>query len=91
MAKKLLGERHPDSELITSRQEALGQAWSDLRTVAKYRDERLRGAHEIQKFNRSDDQWKVEYGNMRNLFLNLTQRRGRDQELDEREGHCSSL
>ena len=52
LAKRLLGERHPDAELIASRQEALNQAWDDLRTLAQHRQERLAGAHEIQKFNR---------------------------------------
>ena len=58
LARKLLGERHPDSELVASRQEALNQAWADLRTVAKYREEKLREAHEIQKFNRDADETK---------------------------------
>ena len=53
LAKKLLGERHPDSDLIESRQEAVNQSWSDLTTLAKHREEKLSGAHEIQKFNRS--------------------------------------
>ena len=52
LAKKLLGERHPDSELISARQGALNQGWADLQTLAKYREERLAGAHEIQRFNR---------------------------------------
>lgn len=52
LAKKLLGERHPDTELIQSRQEAVNQSWADLRTLAKHREERLAGAHEIQKYNR---------------------------------------
>ena len=52
LAKKLLSERHPDSDLIESRQEAVNQSWSDLTTLAKHREEKLSGAHEIQKFNR---------------------------------------
>lgn len=51
-AEKLQRERHPDIELIRSRQEALNQSWKDLTTIAKYREQRLAGAHEIQKFNR---------------------------------------
>ena len=52
MAEKLQRERHPDSEFICSRQEAVSQSWRDLTTIAKYRQQRLAGAHEIQKFNR---------------------------------------
>ena len=52
LAKKLLNERHPDSALIQTRQEAVNESWRDLRAVAKHREERLAGAHEIQKFNR---------------------------------------
>ena len=52
LARKLLAEGHPDSELIRSRQEALNESWADLRTLANHREERLAGAHEIQRFNR---------------------------------------
>lgn len=52
LAKKLLMERHPESELIESRQEAVEQNWEDLTTLANEREEKLAGAHEIQKFNR---------------------------------------
>ena len=52
LAKKLLREKHPDSELIESRQEAVKQNWDELTSVAKEREEKLAGAHEIQKFNR---------------------------------------
>ena len=52
LADKLLLERHPDSDQIGSRQEALNQSWSDLTTLAKHREEKLSGAREIQKFNR---------------------------------------
>lgn len=45
-------ENHPDTELIRTRQEALNQAWKDLRGLAQLRHEKLMGAHEIQKFNR---------------------------------------
>ncbi len=52
LAGKLLMERHPDSELIESRQEAVKQSWEDLTSLASRREERLAGANEIQKFNR---------------------------------------
>ena len=52
LAKKLLREGHPDSELIESRQESVEQNWEDLTSLAKEREEKLSGAHEIQKFNR---------------------------------------
>lgn len=53
LAKKLLMEGHPESELIESRQETVEQNWEDLTTLANEREEKLAGAHEIQKFNRS--------------------------------------
>ena len=53
LAKKLLIEGHPDSELIQKRQEAVNDSWAELKILARHREERLAGAHEIQKFNRS--------------------------------------
>ena len=53
LAKKLLIEKHPESEMIESRQEAVEQNWEDLTALANERGARLAGAHEIQKFNRS--------------------------------------
>ena len=52
LAEKLRRERHPDSEFIHSRQEAVNQSWTNLTTIAKYREQRLAGSHQIQKFNR---------------------------------------
>ena len=52
LAGKLLGEGHPDSELIMSRQEAVKQNWEELTSAAREREERLAGAHEIQKLYR---------------------------------------
>ena len=52
LAEKLQRESHPDVELIQSRQGALNESWKDLTTIAKHREQRLAGAHEIQKFNR---------------------------------------
>lgn len=52
LAKKLVMEGHPESELIESRQESVEQNWEDLTTLASEREEKLAGAHEIQKFNR---------------------------------------
>jgi len=52
-AQKLLRERHPDSDMIESRQEAVRQSWAELQMLAQRREEKLAGAHEIQKFNRS--------------------------------------
>ncbi len=52
-AKKLLGERHPDSDMIETRQEGVKQSWAELQMLAQRREEKLAGAHEIQKFNRS--------------------------------------
>ena len=52
LAEKLQRERHPDSEFICSRQEAVNHSWRNLTTIAKYREQRRAGAHQIQKFNR---------------------------------------
>ena len=52
LAEKLQRERHPDSEFIHGRQEAVTQSWKNLTTIAKYREQRLAGSHQIQKFNR---------------------------------------
>ena len=54
-AKKLLGEKHPDSDMIETRLEAVCQSWSELTSLAQTREEKLAGAHEIQKFNRSEN------------------------------------
>ena len=61
LAKKLLREQHPDSELIEARQEAVKQNWEDLTSLAKEREEKLAGAHEIQKFNRFATLCKLGY------------------------------
>eukprot|EP00731_Ephydatia_muelleri_P023860 Em0016g131a len=58
LAEQLVEENHPDTELIRTRQEALNQAWKDLRGLAQLRHEKLMGAHEIQKFNRETDETK---------------------------------
>jgi spectrin alpha len=58
LAEKLQRERHPDSEFIHGRQEAVTQSWKNLTTIAKYREQRLAGSHQIQKFNRDVDETK---------------------------------
>ncbi len=52
IAEKLLADHHPNADLIRGRQDSVNEGWSDLRTLAKHREEKLAGASEIQKYNR---------------------------------------
>lgn len=56
MADKLVGEGHPEQETIIRRKEELNEAWQRLKTLALLRQEKLFGAHEIQRFNRDADE-----------------------------------
>jgi spectrin alpha len=51
-ADKLLGEGHPDHEIILGRQEAVNSAWKNLKTLASEREGKLAGALQLQEFNR---------------------------------------
>ncbi|KAL3244521.1 hypothetical protein MRX96_002280 [Rhipicephalus microplus] len=51
-AEKLINDDHPERETIRKRREELNEAWNKLKSLTLLRQERLFGAHEIQRFNR---------------------------------------
>ncbi|XP_025830723.1 spectrin alpha chain isoform X3 [Agrilus planipennis] len=56
MAEKLLLDGHPDRDTIITRKDELNAAWQRLKQMAVMRQEKLFGAHEIQRFNRDADE-----------------------------------
>lgn len=56
LAERLVLEGHPERETIVKRKDELNEAWGRLRQMALMRQERLFGAHEIQRFNRDADE-----------------------------------
>jgi spectrin alpha len=55
-ADKLSGDQHPESETITVKKTELLEAWARLKSLAIARQQKLLGAHEIQRFNRDADE-----------------------------------
>ena len=55
-ADKLTGEQHPEAQVITGKKAKLLEAWARLESLAMSRQQRLLGAHEIQRFNRDADE-----------------------------------
>ncbi|XP_077298885.1 alpha spectrin [Arctopsyche grandis] len=56
LAETLVLEGHPERETIVKRKDELIEAWHRLRQLALVRQEKLFGAHEIQRFNRDADE-----------------------------------
>uniref|UniRef100_A0A0V0G435 Putative ca2+-binding actin-bundling protein n=2 Tax=Triatoma TaxID=30075 RepID=A0A0V0G435_TRIDM len=56
LADKLVSDGHPEREMIIKRKEELNEAWTRLRQQALMRQEKLFGAHEIQRLNRDADE-----------------------------------
>ncbi|XP_053601908.1 spectrin alpha chain isoform X2 [Plodia interpunctella] len=56
LAERLVVEGHPERETIVKTKDELNEAWQRLRQMALMRQERLFGAHEIQRFNRDADE-----------------------------------
>ncbi|CAG0916965.1 unnamed protein product [Notodromas monacha] len=56
LASRLVGEGHPDHDTIIRRKDELNEAWERLKQLARAREEKLFGAHEIQRFNRDADE-----------------------------------
>ncbi|XP_069695866.1 spectrin alpha chain isoform X1 [Periplaneta americana] len=56
LADKLVVEGHPERDTILRRKEELNEAWMRLKQLALMRQEKLFGAHEIQRFNRDADE-----------------------------------
>lgn len=56
LAEKLIQDGHPEREVITKKKDELNEAWQRLKQLAIVRQEKLFGAHEIQRFNRDADE-----------------------------------
>ncbi|XP_072752026.1 spectrin alpha chain [Anoplolepis gracilipes] len=56
LADKLLLDGHPERDTILRRKEELNESWQRLKQLATLRQEKLFGAHEIQRFNRDADE-----------------------------------
>ena len=55
-ADKLTGEQHPESQVVATKRAELLEAWARLKALATERQQKLLGAHEIQRFNRDADE-----------------------------------
>ncbi|ODM90488.1 Spectrin alpha chain [Orchesella cincta] len=55
-ADKLINDGHPEHESIQRKREELNDSWQRLKQLAVMRQEKLFGAHEIQRFNRDADE-----------------------------------
>lgn len=55
-ADKIINDGHPEVEVIQKRKEDLNEAWQRLKQLTLLRQEKLFGAHEIQRFNRDADE-----------------------------------
>ncbi|XP_056641828.1 spectrin alpha chain isoform X2 [Diorhabda sublineata] len=56
LADKLLHDGHPERDQIITRKEELNNAWQRLKQITLMRQDKLYGAHEIQRFNRDADE-----------------------------------
>ncbi|XP_068910303.1 spectrin alpha chain isoform X1 [Tenebrio molitor] len=56
LADKLLQDGHPERDTIINRKEELNNAWQRLKQMTLMRQDKLYGAHEIQRFNRDADE-----------------------------------
>lgn len=56
LAEKLLQDGHPERDTINKKKDELFEAWQRLKQLATLRQEKLFGAHEIQRFNRDADE-----------------------------------
>ncbi|CAG9856863.1 unnamed protein product [Phyllotreta striolata] len=56
LADKLLQDGHPERDQIVFRKEELNNAWQRLKQMTLMRQDKLYGAHEIQRFNRDADE-----------------------------------
>lgn len=55
-ADQLIREEHPERETILKRKDDLNDSWQRLKQLTLLRQEKLFGAHEIQRFNRDADE-----------------------------------
>jgi len=56
LAEGLVAEGHPEEDTIRHKQKEVNEAWQRLRQLSLLRQDRLFGAHEIQRFNRDADE-----------------------------------
>ncbi|XP_062606729.1 spectrin alpha chain-like isoform X6 [Saccostrea cucullata] len=56
LAEQLIEDEHPEEATIRQRQSDVNEAWERLKNLSLLRQERLFGAHEIQRFNRDADE-----------------------------------
>lgn len=56
LADKLLQDGHPERDQIINRKDELNTAWQKLKQITLMRQDKLYGAHEIQRFNRDADE-----------------------------------
>ncbi|RUS85999.1 hypothetical protein EGW08_006269 [Elysia chlorotica] len=56
LAEQLVADQHPEEQTIREKQREVNEAWQRLRQLSLLRQERLFGAHEIQRFNRDADE-----------------------------------
>ncbi len=55
-AEKLITDSHPETGQINTRKNEVLEAWANLKNQAASKQEKLLGAHEIQRFNRDADE-----------------------------------
>ena len=55
-ADKLVSNQHPESVVVTNKKTELSEAWARLKSLVNERQQKLFGAHEIQRFNRDADE-----------------------------------
>jgi len=55
-ADQLVNSGHPESDTVLKRKEDLNEAWHRLKSLTLLRQDKLFGAHEIQRFNRDADE-----------------------------------
>lgn len=56
LADKLIEDGHPERDIIIKKKDELNEAWQRLKQLTVLRQEKLFGAHEIQRFNRDADE-----------------------------------
>lgn len=56
LSEKLVVDGHPERDTIIRKKDELNEAWQRLKQLAILRQEKLFGAHEIQRFNRDADE-----------------------------------
>ena len=53
-ADRLVADQHPENSVISDKKAELLEAWARLKFLTTARQQKLLGAHEIQRFNRCD-------------------------------------